>query len=79
MVMMLELEMEGRAVGSQLGLGDGSTWVLEEVEPTFQGTEGGSALAALTDYFDYSSHSNEICRSGSLASSSEIYAWGTSS
>ena len=78
MVMMLELEMEGRAVGSQLGLGDGSTWVLEEVEPTFQGTEGGSALAALTDDFDYF-HSNEICRSGSLASSSEIYAWGTSS
>lgn len=39
MVMMLELEMEGRAVGSQLGLGDGSTWVLEEVEPTFQGLD----------------------------------------
>eukprot|EP00435_Cladocopium_sp_Y103_P054949 s1214_g18.t1 len=39
MVMMLELEMEGRAVGLQLGLGDGSTWVLEEVEPTFQGLD----------------------------------------
>ncbi len=35
--MMLELEMEGRAVGLQLGLGDGSTWTLEEIEPTFQG------------------------------------------
>ena len=36
-MMMLELEMEGRAVGVQLGLGDGSTWTLEEIEPTFQG------------------------------------------
>ena len=76
--MLLELEMEGRAVGLQLGLGDGSAWVLEEVEPTFQGTEGGSELAALTDDFGYSSHSNESCRSSSLASSSAIYiyAWG---
>lgn len=39
LVMMLELEMEGRAVGLQLGLGDGSAWVLEEVEPTFQGVD----------------------------------------
>eukprot|EP00434_Breviolum_minutum_P025970 symbB.v1.2.022959.t1/scaffold2070.1/size90664/7 len=38
-VMMLELEMEGRAVGVQLGLGDGSTWTLEEIEPTFQGMD----------------------------------------
>ncbi|CAK9013229.1 unnamed protein product [Durusdinium trenchii] len=46
MVMMLELEMEGRAVGFILGheataigisgLGDGSTWSLADVEPTFQ-------------------------------------------
>jgi len=36
---MLELEMEGRAVGVQLGLGDGSTWTLEEIEPTFQGMD----------------------------------------
>ncbi|CAJ1380160.1 unnamed protein product [Effrenium voratum] len=35
-VMMLELELEGRAVGIQLGLGDGSTTTLEEIEPTFQ-------------------------------------------
>ena len=67
--MMAELEMEGRAVGLQLGLGDGSTVVLEEVEPTFQGTAGGSALAAHTGDFGYSSHSNESCRSSSLASS----------
>ena len=73
--MMLELEMEGRAVGLQLGLGDGSAWVLEEVEPTFQGTEGGSELAALTDDFGYSSHSNESCRSSSLVSSSAIYIY----
>ena len=36
-MMLLELEMEGRAVGVQLGLGDGSNWSLEEIEPTFQG------------------------------------------
>ena len=35
--MMLELEMEGRAVGRSLGLGDGSTHTLESIEPTFQG------------------------------------------
>jgi len=38
-VMLLELEMEGRAVGVQLGLGDGSNWSLEEIEPTFQGLD----------------------------------------
>lgn len=37
LVMMLELEMEGRAVGLHLGLNDGTTATLEEVEPVFQG------------------------------------------
>lgn len=41
-MMLLELEMEGRAVGVQLGLGDGSNWSLEEIEPTFQGGVGSS-------------------------------------
>lgn len=35
--MMLELELEGRAVGRNLGMGDGSTHTLESIEPTFQG------------------------------------------
>ena len=42
LVMMWELEMEGRAVGIQLGLGDGTKVTLEEIEPMFQG--GAAAL-----------------------------------
>eukprot|EP00913_Durusdinium_trenchii_P006637 g6236.t1 len=62
MVMMLELEMEGRAVGFILGheataigisgLGDGSTWSLADVEPTFQGllaTKGTGSWGDLLD------------------------------
>ncbi|CAJ1370460.1 unnamed protein product [Effrenium voratum] len=34
--MMFELEIEGRAAGRQLGLGDGASWDLHQVEPTFR-------------------------------------------